>query len=96
MCGFAGAARALMKFVDVSVALVSLRLPGCRDAAMTDVLSTVHWHGVPKIHDCSSSRLSDISIIEVSVHNVDGLFNKSLPNSLDQLSCMCKVVVLMF
>lgn len=32
----AGEVRALMKFVDVRVALVSLRLPGCRDAAMTD------------------------------------------------------------
>ncbi len=68
MCGFAGEARALMKFVDVRVVLVSLQLPGCRDATMTDALSTGHWHRVPKIHDCSFSRLSDISIIEVSIH----------------------------
>lgn len=68
MCGFAGEARALMKFVDVRVVLVSLQLPGCRDDTMTDALSTGHWHRVPKIHDCSFSRLSDISIIEVSIH----------------------------
>lgn len=65
MCG---EARALMKFVDVRVVLISLQLPGCRDAAMTDALPTVHWHRVPKIHDCSFSSFSDISIIEVSIH----------------------------